>query len=28
MKRYILEIAYNDETEELEYLSEEVIIGE
>ena len=28
MKRYILEIAYNDETEELEYLTEEVIVEE
>ena len=25
MKRYILEIAYNDETEEIEYLTEEII---
>ena len=25
MKRYILEIAYNDETEEIEYLTEEIV---
>jgi hypothetical protein len=25
MKRYILEIAYNDETEEIEYLTEEIL---
>ena len=25
MKKYILEIAYNDDTEEIEYLTEEIV---
>ena len=28
MKRYVLEIAYNDETEEIEYLTEEIVVEE